>query len=169
MNALRFCYYMDYDNGKMARMQTTVDLEIPVNIFADDGSDFALAEGTICNIEVWGYGIDIEVFKTEEEFISSGNFMASISMIPTGTFSPKEEGNSDFQENPQIMFVGNVTDVEINPQAKPDENNYCLTINTLEMTINVFMRYDGIVEIGNVVYGTAWLYADIAGNKSSRV
>ena len=71
---------MDYDNGKIAHMQTTVDLEIPVNIFADDGSDFALAEGTICDIEVWGYGIG---------------------------------------------FVGNVTDVEINPQAKPDDNNYC--------------------------------------------
>ena len=39
MNRLEFCYFQNYEGGKMARLMTTGDYEIPVNIFIDNASE----------------------------------------------------------------------------------------------------------------------------------
>ena len=39
MSRLEFCYFQDYEDGKMARMLTTGEYEIPVNIFIDNASE----------------------------------------------------------------------------------------------------------------------------------
>lgn len=160
MNKLKFCYFMDYDDGKMARMQTTGDTEIPVNIYIDNAEDIPEDFDDFCYMDICAIGSDVRIYSSEEEYRTDGSKMAVISMIPMGTF-PANPDDKNFQESPHILFTGEVLDVEWNPEAKPDEPNCCVYVKTLELCIDLYLRYDKPVEKGFIVHGTAWLYGDI--------
>ena len=53
MSRLTFCYFQEYENVKMARMLTTGEYEIPVNIFIDNASELEGAKRGYCNIDVF--------------------------------------------------------------------------------------------------------------------
>ena len=43
----------------------------------------------------------------------------------------------------------------------PDEPNYCVTVETLEMNITVFFISNENISVGGIIHGVAWLYGDI--------
>ena len=160
MNRLEFCYFQNYEDGKMARLLTTGDYEIPVNIFIDNDSELEDVSEGYCNIDVCAVGSSIEFYATEEEYRRQNSDMDIISMIPVGTFSV-EPDDEDFEESPHILFTGRVLDVEWAPEADEDEPNCCILIETLELVITMYLRYDKPVERGFIVHGAAWLYGDL--------
>ncbi len=159
MSKMQFCYFMDYEDGKMARMETAEN-EIPVNIFIDNAADYADAGEGPCEIQICGVGSDIEIYATEEEFEAAHPRLADISMIPAGTFSVNSD-DENFEESPHILFSGRVLDVERNPEAEADGPNCFILVETLEMEVSLYLRCDGPVEPGYIVYGVAWLFGDL--------
>ena len=162
MSQFKFYYYMDCEDGKMARVETTEDLEIPVNIFIDNADESKAVKGDLCSIDVCGIGSNIEIFASEEtyESVDSKLKMAIPSMIPIGTF-PADPDDKMFEESPHILFTGRVVDVEWDSEAESDEPNCCILVETLEFTFNLFLRYDAPIEKGYIVHGIAWLFGDM--------
>lgn len=159
--AMRFIFqdYTDYEEGKLARVETMVS-EIPVNIHAEDDSDWTLQNGQICEADVCAVGNDITVYSSEEEYAQSGKRMAVVSMIPMGTF-PANPEDKNFKQSAHILYVGKVVDVRKNETTGEDEPNYLLTIQTYEMQFELYVYYEGSIERGNLIYGVAWLFADV--------
>jgi len=157
---LKFCGYTDYEEGKLARVET-IESGIPVNIHAEDDSDFGMKSGEICIVDIYAVGSDISVYSSEEEYKNSGNRMAAVSMIPMGTFSVNPE-DENFKQSAQILYTGKAAAVEKSPQGD-DENapNYLLKIQTYEMEFQLYTHYDGIIKTGYIVHGIAWLFGDI--------
>jgi len=136
----------------------TCETDIPVNIYAEPGSDFDMDEGDICTVDICGVCYDLEVFQDEDAYYATGTQFAAVSMIPLGVFS--SEGNAD-EESAHIMFSGKVIETEKDPKAGPEEINYCLKAESLEMEINLFTCFDGEIKAGNVIHGTAWIFGEI--------
>lgn len=160
MTRLTFCRFMDYEDGKMAGMLTSGEMEIPVNIFIDNADEFKDAKKGECFMDICVVGSNIEIYSSEEEYEAAGSMMAVPSMIPMGTFSVDPE-NEDFEESPHILFTGRILDVEWNPDALDGEANCRLLIETLELIINLYMEYNAPVEKGFIVHGVAWLFGDM--------
>lgn len=161
MNKLEFCYFMDYDDGKMARMQTTGRLEIPVNIYIDNYEEVQAYKEGYCCMDVCALGGNIEVYVTEKEYLqNTDSYMDVMSMIPAGTFSPDPD-KKDFKESPHILFTGKVMDVDWDSEPEPDLPNCCVLAETLELKINLYFKYDKPIEKGFVVHGVAWLFGDM--------
>ena len=163
MTRLKFQYFMDYEDGKIARVETTDNegMEIPVNIFIDNADECENAPEGPCAIDICGVGSDIQIFSSEEDYSKvEENKMAPISMIPMGTV-PANNDWEHFEQSPHILFSGKVLAVEWNPSAGPDEPNCDIAIDTLGFTFNLYLRYEGKVEAGNVVHGVAWLFGDM--------
>lgn len=158
---MTFLGFMDYEEGKIARMETIGD-EIPLNIFIDNADDFDADAGKMpCEIRIYGDGQDITVFGSAEEYRKdSENKMAVISMIPVGTFPAGDNGN-EFIMSPYILFTGKVLYFECDTYAEPDEPNYVATVETLDFVFSLYFRYNETLAVGNVVQGVAWLYGDI--------
>lgn len=159
MTDFRFCGFTDYNDGKLAHLET-MESGIPVNIFAEPDSDFSLQEGDICSVDIYGEGSNIRFFTDEKAYSASGSQMAPVSMIPMGTF-PADPEDKDFQGSPHIIFTGKVIDGKAYPDAVSTEPNFCLMVETLEMILEVYVRYEGNISTGGILSGVAWLYGDI--------
>ncbi len=160
MNEFVFRYFADCEDGEMARLETA-EFGIPVNVFAEDGTDFDLLDGEACKAELFGVGSrDTEIYPNEVAFEKSGSNMAVPSMIPAGTFPANDEAE-DFEESPWIIYVGTVKEVDTDPEANENQPNYCLTVETLEMTLQLYLHYDGPIEPGYILHGTAWLFGPV--------
>jgi hypothetical protein len=155
-----FNTFLEYEEGTIAQVGTTGDFEVPMNIFCEAGTDFDLKEGERCEAEVMGAGSGIEIFEDAEAYEKTGTMFGLPSLIPSGTF-PAEGGAESFQQSPTIIFTGTVLDVVKNPDPGEDDPNYCLEVETLEMTMSLYVRYDGEIKKGNVVNGEAWIFGDI--------
>ena len=154
---------MDYEDEKIARVETTdhEGMEIPVNIFIDNPDDCENAKEGPCTIDICAVGSNIRIFSSEEDYDNDEtNKMASVSMIPMGTF-PANDDWEHFEQSPHILFSGKVLAVEWNPSAEPDEPNCDIVIETLGFTFNLYLRYEGKVAVGNIVHGVAWLFGDM--------
>ncbi len=165
MTKLELQYYMDYEDGKMGRFETTGDDGgVPVNIFIDNYSDDFPTEGE-CFIDIYSLGYNIEVYKTEEEFDAAhSDFrMAVRSMIPMGTFS---SGTEDSEQNPRILFTGKVFGFDKDPEATGDDPNYLIHIDTYGFDFHLYTKYDGELEAGDIVHGVAWIYGDLIFDNS---
>ena len=70
MTKLKFLYFMDYEDGKIARVETSDDegLEIPFNIFIDNADEYTDAKEGSCAIDICGVGSDIRIFNSEEDY-----------------------------------------------------------------------------------------------------
>ncbi len=158
MTDFKFCWFSDYEDSKIARLETT-ESEVPVNIYAEPDSDFNLQEDDLCSVEILGVGSEIEFYEDEDDFQKANTQLASISMIPMGTFSLHDDDN--FQESPHIIFTGKILDVEMNPDADEDEPNCCALVETLEMLVNVYFRAESSITAGGILHGVAWLCGDI--------
>lgn len=154
---------MDYEDGKIARVESISEEGVPFNVFIDNAGEFPnLREGP-CEIDISGVGSDIEVYAIEEDYEKAHPQFAAISMIPIGTFPPRGE-DGPFEESPHVMFAGRVTDAEWNPDADPDEPNCWLKVETYGFDFGLFIRWDRPVEPCSIVSGIAWLFASIAEN-----
>ncbi len=161
MTELTFKGFMAYEDGKIACVETT-DEEIPVNIFIDNAEEFEdMQEDSPCAVEICGVGSGIKVYASEEDyFMGEGKRMAPVSMIPMGTF-PADGDWENFEQSPHILFSGRVLGVAWNPSAEPDDANCDIVVETFGFTFNLYLRYEGPVEPGNIVCGIAWLYGDM--------
>ena len=165
MSKMTFKYFMEYEDGQMARMETTGNLRIPVNIFIDNAAALDnLAEG-LCTIDICGVGStsNIDIYPSEEAYRATSPKMDTISMILMGTFSIHQD-DENFQQSPHIIFSGRVLAVEWDPTAAQNKPNCCILIETLEMVINLYVRYDSVIEAGYIVHGVAWLFGEIVMN-----
>ena len=159
MNEFVFRYFADCEDGEMARLETA-ESGIPINIFAEDGTDFDLQDGECCKVELYGIGSQVDVYSTAEAMYATGSRMAVPSMIPMGTFPPKDTAE-DFEESAHILFVGKVLAVNTDPEADENQPNYCLTVETLEMTLQLYLRHEGLIEVGSILHGVAWLFGPV--------
>ena len=153
------CGYGDVKDGLLARLETEVH-EVPFNVIVEDGSDLDLQEEDVCCAELYGTaGDDMKVWPTEEALYANGCDMAVPSMIPVGTFPRTWE--EPFFQNPWIQFVGTVLEVEAAPEPSSERSNYYLLVETLEMTINLYLRHEGPIEVGSILHGVAWLFGPV--------
>ncbi len=160
MAKLDFKYFMDYDNGKIARFETTGDEEgVPVNVFIDNYTEKLDTSERSCEVDIYGIALDTEVYATEEEYdASQSEFrMASRSMIPSGTFSPEGEG----AQSPHIIYTGKVLDLETNPDPKEGEPDYLLHIDTYGFDFYLYLDCKEEIKEGYIVHGSAWIYTNI--------
>lgn len=155
-----FDYFMDYEDGKIARLKTTEEYNIPFNLFVDNADTIKIKTGECCFVDICGVGNDIEVFNSEDEYKKSDHTMASISMIPMGTF-PAGSDHKNFVQSPHILFSGKVLNAEFNPCAKMDQPNYCITIETLGMNVKLYCRYEGTISTNNIIQGVEWLFGNL--------
>ncbi len=159
MSKFVFRYFADCEDGQMARLETA-ESGIPVNIFAEDGTDFDLQDGECCKVELYGIGSQVDVYSTAEAMYAAGSKMTVPSMIPMGTFPPKDAGEP-FEESAHILFVGTVLEVDTDPEANENQPNYCLKVETLEMTLQLYLRHEGLIEVGSILHGVAWLFGPV--------
>ena len=74
-------------------------------------------------------------------------------MIPMGTFSVREN-DEDFVQSPHILMTGTVTGVEKMDNTDGHGPDYCLEVETLGLTVYVYLEYKGRVEPGT--FFIAW-------------
>lgn len=163
MTKLKFLCFMDYEDGKIAQVETCDDegMEIPFNIFIDNADECMNAQEGLCTIDICGVGSDIQIFCSEEDYCKDEeNIMAPISMIPMGTFPTNNEWEH-FEQSPHILFSGRVLAVEWNPSAGPDGLNCDIVVETLGFTFDLYLHHEGNVEAGSVVHGVAWLFGNM--------
>ena len=159
MNKFVFRHFSACEDGQMARLETAKS-GIPVNVFAEEGTDFDLQDGESCCVDLYGIGSQMEVYPTEKALHASGHRMAVPSMIPMGTFPPRDS-EGPFEESPHILFVGTVLEVDTDPEANKNQPNYCVSVETLEMTLQLYLRHEGSIEVGNILHGVAWLFGTV--------
>lgn len=160
MTKLIFHGLTEYEDGMMARVETTGDYKIPFNVYIDNSAELEDIHEGLCSINICGVGSGFQVFATEDEYEASDNKMALISMIPVGTF-PLEGDDEQFEPSPHILFTGKVQNVEWNDIAGPDEPNCCVLIETLGLELELYMKYDEKIERGCIIHGVAWLFGDM--------
>lgn len=166
LTSLEFCEYLDFEGDQIASMHTMggdSDLEIPVNVFAEPGSDDSLIEGTVCTVELFAAAYEIDVYASAED-VSGDTGMADLSMIPMGTFA-LDPDDPDFRQNPWISFTGKVVHTALRRchDAKPDDCGYalCVTVKTLDMLVSFELDCDTEAEVGTYWHGAAFLSAVI--------
>ena len=158
---LKFCGYMEYEEGQLARVET-LESGIPVNIHAEDDSDFTLHEGENCEVDICAVGSHFELYRTEAEYKAAGKRMAAMSMIPSGTF-PANPDDAGFRQSADIIYTGKILNVMKAQEETAEENgpNYCLEIQTYELRFYLYVWYDGTIECGSLISGTAWLFGTL--------
>ncbi|MCC8196534.1 MAG: hypothetical protein LIO49_07030 [Ruminococcus sp.] len=161
MAVLTFYGFMDYEGNKIARFETVEPEEIPINIFVNNYEDVKdMPEDVYCSFEVYGIGTDIAIYNPEDEYMASSPSLASKGLIPMGTF-PVDSNKDTFYQNPNILFSGMVSKVYKNDDPQPDEYDFMLVVESYSLTFNLYLQYKENIEVGAVVHGTAWLYADL--------
>ena len=160
MSKFFFYDYIDYEEGRMAHVCTTDMNEIPLNIHIDNDDEFPDLKDRECEINVAGVTGDIQVYSEAKAFYEAGTGFYEKSLIPVGTFSVP--GNEDtFRPSADVIFTGQVLDVQWNPDSEPGEPNCCILIETLGFEFSLFLEYDGEIEKGYIVSGSAWLFGEI--------
>ena len=160
---LRFFRFTPCEDGYMAHMETTGGINIPVNVYADPGTDFFLHAGQRCSFPLRGIASvqTAEVYPDAERYYGAGHTLLIPGLIPTGTFSPKEDGGN-FEQSPHVLLTGTVTGAERrSPDAGPGPD-WLLEVETLDMTVYVYMDHEGEIVPGNILHCAAWLFGDIA-------
>ena len=165
MKKSRMVFYgvFPYEQGHMAHMTTAGDAEIPVNVYADPGTDFFMPRGTACEFALQGIANSrsIEVFSREEDYLRSDVRIACPGIIPVGTFATEdEERNGTFKEVPTVVFSGIVKNVEV-LEPMQDRPAFFAEIQTLDLTINLYYDCDKAVRPGDLFFCEAWLWGDI--------
>ena len=147
----------------MAHMTTAGDVEIPVNVYADPGTDFFMPRGTACEFALQGIANSrsIEVFSRKEDYLRSDVRIACPGLIPVGAFATEEEERKGtFREVPTAVFSGVVKSVEVlEPEtARPA---FFAEIQTLDLTVNLYYDCDRAVRPGDLFFCEALLWGDI--------
>ncbi len=162
---LKFNEYLDFEDGRIASMKTMGDseLEIPVNVFAEPGSDLSLPEGAVCPVELFSSDFEVDTYDSAEDVKESTN-MAPIAMIPIGTF-PLEADDPSFRQSPWIIFNGKVIHLALRRchDSDPADNDYalCVTVETADLLVTLEVQCEAEVELGEYWHGTAFLSAVI--------
>ena len=157
-----FDSYIDYDeNETLARVRVPAEeLEVPVNISLDKGSDMNLKTGDLCEAALWSNDYEVQIFASDDEYRKAGTQMAPVSMIPMGTFSPNPD-QEDFQQNAMILFTGFVREAERNPEPEDGAPIWRIRIETYGLIFDLYYFKDEPVEPGYLVHGRAWLYGEV--------
>ena len=159
MTKVHFYHFVNYEDGKLANLDLSED-GIPVNIFIDNAEELGDLPECDAEIDVCGDSWGVDVYKTEDEYYAQGNNMAAQSMIPTGTFWVTDRTKQSRPE-PTILYSGIVKSIDTDENAAEDRPNYLLEIETYGMTFSLYARYDGEIQAGDIVSGSAWIYGDL--------
>ena len=160
VNKLRFFRYMDTKDGKLAQLETIADLRIPLNVCIDNAGAFPNLKPGLCTVDVCGVSGDVRIFPSEEAYRAADLVFASRSLVPIGTFVPGA-AETDSPQTPHILFSGQVRKAVRNPEDAPDEPNWELDIETLELDLTLYCRTEETVRPGDLVHATAWLFGDL--------
>ena len=166
MSKFRFEGFVDNEDGQMAHV-CTLGEEIPLNILIDNADLFDDLKDGHCDIEVYGVTETLNVFSSEEAYYGSGTHLAEPSLIPIGTF-PLNGNEDTFEPSADIIFSGKVLGVKLYPCSEEDAPNCCLRIETIGFEFCLYLRYEGEVHEGDLVWGRAWLYGELIGKGSRR-
>ncbi len=162
MSRFHFCYYQDFEDGVMARVETVGENGgIPVNIYIDNPGQYPDLEEGPCLIDLYGAGNEFAVYPDEASYYAAmKDPFAASSMIPLGTF-PHGSEDGDPAEDHDILFSGKVTAVEHLPVGEEPAPNICIGIETVGLEFDLYTVYDGPVDVGCIIHGTAWMYGVI--------
>ncbi len=167
--SLRLFKFSRYEDGYMAHMETMGDTNIPVNVFADPGTDFTLHAGQACSFPLYGVANrrTVEIYPDAEQYYRLGNNLTIPGMIPIGTFSPEDD--EDFEQSPHILLTGTVTGVEKRNNESDTAPDYCVEVETLDMTVHVLLDFAGEIKPGNILHCVVWLFGVITRKRFERV
>ena len=144
--------------GTIARLMVDDGIRLPLVVFIDNWENVQVRHGQHCCIAVKGVGSNVKIFADENEYLATTPKTDVVSLIPTGEFM--WHNNAETAE-PYISFTGYVTEVDSDPDAGEDAPNYLLAVETLDMTFDVYLHYDGEISKGNVIHADAWIYGDL--------
>ena len=151
---LTFRFYEDSKEDEVIGRFNTKGYDIPVNISIDNAEKHRLICGDTYRLYLNGWGRNTDIYEDESAFAEQYGHMAVPSLIPIGTFpNDSKDGGT-----PRILFVGTVNQVDRLDDSDDDGPNYCLEIETLDMTFHLFLLHEGEIKPGNVIHGEAWLY-----------
>ena len=160
---LVFHGFAPYEGGRLARMATAGELEIPVNVYADPGTDLMMPLGTACEFALYGITSEssIQIFHRMTDYLRSDIPVGCPGMMPAGAVPTEEqEGEGTFAQTPVVLFSGIVQSVEVlGPQ--PGRPPFLAEIRTLGMTVNLYYDCDRAVRPGDLFFCDAWLFGVI--------
>ena len=155
--------YTETSEGILGRLYTKQE-NIPVNILIDNAAQVNLKEGNLCSMEVMGLCGDFRIFADEKAYYDEGQEMASVSLIPIGTF-PATGGEENLEQSADILFSGKITDVKSGDELEgmdvygPDWQY--MEVETLGMYLHLYVQCRDEIKTGNFVHGSAWLYGNV--------
>ena len=158
-----FYGFTPYEDGLQAHMATDGFLEIPVNVYADPGTDLLMPCGTTCSFPLCGIANrhSVEVYSREADYLRSDIRIACPGIIPVGAFATEqEEQEGTFRQVPTIVFSGVVKSVEV-LDPEPYRPTFLAEIETLGITVNLYYDYDRAVRPGDLFFCEAWLFGII--------
>ena len=162
MNKTVFGGYMELNEEETLARVYMSDDEVPVNISLDEESDMALETGVDCSVDLWSNEYEVSIYPSEEEYEKADTKMATISMIPMGTFPANNEWEN-FKQNAFVLFTGIVREVERNPEPEEGAPLWRLRIETYSFAFDLFYFEDEPFEPGFIVHGRVWLYGTLKG------
>lgn len=154
-----------YEDGYLARMTTAGEIEVPVNVYADPGTDFLMPWGTACEFALNGLANarSLEVFSRKEDYLRSDIRIACPGLIPVGAFATEEEEREGtFRETPTAVFSGVVKKVEV-LEPEPYRPAFLAEVETVGLTVNLYYDSDRAVRPGDLLFCEAWLFGQIKG------
>ena len=158
-----FYGFSPYEDGFQAHMTMDCVPEIPINVYADPGTDLLMPWGTACSFPLCGIANShsIEVYSREVDYLRSDIRIACPGIIPLGAFATEQEEQEDtFREVPTIVFSGVVKSVEV-LEPEPYRPTFLAEIETLGLTVNLYYDYDRAVRPGDLFFCEAWLFGVI--------
>ena len=144
----------------LATVETIGWYGIRVGITLDNPEDFTDGTSGICSCEIKGETDDFEVYATEEAFYNADLGCASRSLFPLGLITPDRTAEDSAQCS-LIEFAGEVIQVT---RLRPDEDespNYRVLVDTLDMVVDLGIRYDGAIQPGYYIHCATMLHGAI--------
>lgn len=128
----------------------TKQFGFPVNVIAEKGSAQNLQDGETCTVQLYGTVSRVDIYQSKEALYADRCTLAVPSLVTVGMFPP-EEGEESLEVFPISLIVGTVLEVDIINRDADNQPNCCVTVETLEMTVRLYLCYEGKIEVGNIV------------------
>lgn len=156
MTNMTFYYFIDYENGKIARMETIGDYEIPLNVLIENEHNLINMSQGQYKLILYAISDNLKFYSSTEAFNASSCNVACNSVFPIGVFS-ENPNNQNVKESPHILFAGKVMCVE----KDAGNSECCIYVKTGYFGFYLYASFEDDIRAGYIVYGKAYLYADI--------
>ncbi len=152
------------DSGINYLQVELTDLDIPCNVCVPDFYRQKHANAiTVQKMDIICFIDYMSVYKTEKDYQNNHKGFASESLIPCGTFSPRNE--EDFEPNNTIILNGKIAWIEEKFNDIGGGKFYHVGVNCLGAVFEIVVEedYDISLAVGDIVHGVFKLVGKIVG------